>query len=205
MGKSQGDEFCAMMTACGVDPKFPPLEEYNQSSYIPSNGYYNGYPSADVIAADYSASTAAAAAAAAAEGHGQSTGGGNSFEKFRAQYGMSAAEVDPVRYGGTAGMHHHPRQTQNNFYCYNTSPGGTTPTNSAAAAVATDTHRGWGYHRGVVTDSPWVNGAVDSAGNTCLFRQRNSGASKLHSRPLPPQQLPLYPWMKRIHVNPGMY
>ena len=187
IGKSQDDY--TTMTACGVDPKFPPLEEYNQSSYIPSNGYYNGcsYPS-DVIGSEYGHS-------AAAETHGQSTCG-NSFEKFRAQYGVSAADADPVRYGGS-GIHHH--RQQNNYYCYNTphTPGGTT-----ATSVAADSHHSWGYHRGVVTDSGWVNGGVD-AGNNCLFRQRNS-ASKLHSRPLPPQQLPLYPWMKRIHVNPGM-
>ncbi|XP_072020924.1 homeobox protein Hox-B4-like [Amphiura filiformis] len=201
MGKSL-DEYYDTMSACGVDPKFPPLEEYNQSSYIPTNGYYNGcaYPS-DVITPEYGHTI---------EGHGQ-TNCSNSLEKLRAQYGaVNAAEVDPaVRYGvpgggggaGGGGAIHHHRQ-QNNYYCYNSSH---SPSGATAPSVPTDTHpHGWGYHRGVVTDSSWVNGSMDAGpGNTCLFRQRNSGA-KLHTRPLPPQQLPLYPWMKRIHVNPAL-
>ncbi len=197
MGQSL-DEYYEKMSTCGVDPKFPPLEEYNQSSYIPSNGYYNGcsYPS-DVISPDYGHII---------EGHGQNTCS-NSFEKLRAQYGVSASEADPtVRYGptgggggGGGGIQHH--RQQNNYYCYNSSH---SPSGATAPSVAADTPpHGWGYHRGVVPESSWVNGAMDAAsaaGNTCLFRQRNSGA-KLHARPLPPQQLPLYPWMKRIHVN----
>ncbi|XP_038076024.1 homeobox protein Hox-B4-like [Patiria miniata] len=147
-------------STCGVDPKFPPLEEYAQSSYIPTNGCYSGPHFAN-------------------ENH--RFGEANSsptfhqeYEKYRANF----AECDQAR----------PASLQHNFSSF------------TAALAGEGNVESWGdYPSNTDRDNGWTSLGTNSP---CLFKQRGSG--KLGNNQMPAQQLPLYPWMKRIHVNPAV-
>ena len=146
-------------STCGVDPKFPPLEEYAQSSYIPTNGCYNG----------------------------------SHFSHENHRYGDTNSSPT---------FHQDYEKYRTNFAECEQSRTGNLPPNfsSFTAALAGDGNLdGWGdYQNGADRDNGWTNLGTSSP---CLFKQRGSG--KLGNSQMPAQQLPLYPWMKRIHVNPG--
>ncbi|XP_033624944.1 homeobox protein Hox-B4-like [Asterias rubens] len=158
----------ATATACGVDPKFPPLEEYAQSSYIPTNGCYNAgshFSNDNHRFAETNSSTGIASSQFHLD-----------YEKYRANF----TECDQNR---TAGNLSH------NFSSF---------TAALAGEGNTDT---WGeYQTTGDRDNGWTNIGTSSP---CLYKQRGSGKLSSNTQ-MPAQQLPLYPWMKRIHVNPAV-
>ena len=148
-------------TACGVDPKFPPLEEYAQSSYIPTNGCYN------------------AGSHFTNENHRYvDTNSASQFHQEYEKYRVNFNECDQSRTGNLPP----------NFSSF------------TAALAGEGTVDSWGdYPNNTERDNGWTNIGTSSP---CLYKQR--GSTKLNSNSqMPAQQLPLYPWMKRIHVNPG--
>ncbi|XP_033125160.1 homeobox protein Hox-B4-like [Anneissia japonica] len=143
-------------TSHGIDPKFPPIEEYSQSNYIPTGQLY-----------------------------------GSQYAPFSSQHSNQSCSYSPYTTMAT------PSYEQWYADCnYNQLNSGQTGFTFSGTGVGTATE--WSHKSPFQPTVPSVSqSCVDTAAT--FFRTTAQKATKLVD-----SQPRLYPWMKRLHVNPGL-